>query len=113
MTTIPLEMGYYPERWKQASDVMLEHIPGVSRSDKLRTTQLLEADLNKVLRVAFTLNITKLAKQHDGIISEHQYGRADKPCMMPVLNKVLMVQLLIKSGQRGSSLTMMPRGATI
>jgi hypothetical protein len=57
---------------------------------------LLEADFNQVLQVAFTQNITKLAKQHDCIISEHQYGRAQKTCMMPVLNKLLTVQLLIQ-----------------
>jgi hypothetical protein len=86
MMTAPLEMGYCPERWKQAIGVMLENIQGVSRSDKLRIIQLLEADLNQVLRVAFTRTITKLAKQHDGIISEHQYGCAHKTCMTPVLN---------------------------
>jgi hypothetical protein len=71
MMTVPLEKGYCPESWKQAIDVMLEKIPGVSRSDKLMIIQLLEADLNQVLRVAFAQNITKLAKQHDGIIIEH------------------------------------------
>jgi hypothetical protein len=80
---------------------MLENIPGVSRSDKLRSIQLLEADLNQVLWVAFARNITKLAKQHDGIISEHQYGRAHITCMTPVLNKLLMVQLLIKKRTAG------------
>jgi hypothetical protein len=57
------------ERWKYAIDVMLEKIPGVSRSDKLRIIHLLEEDLNQVLLVAFVRSITKLAKQHEGIIS--------------------------------------------
>jgi hypothetical protein len=80
---------------------MLEKIPGVSRSDKLRIIQLLEVDLNQVLWVAFARNITKLVKQHDGIISEHQYGCAHKTCMTPVLNKLLTVQLLTQKRTAG------------
>jgi hypothetical protein len=69
---------------------------GISRSDKLRIIQLLEADLTQVLRIAFARNITLLAKEHEGMISEHQYGRAHKTCMTPVLNKLLIIQLLIQ-----------------
>jgi hypothetical protein len=78
MIMVPLDAGFCPERCKQAVDVMLEKVPGISRSDKIRSIQLLEADLNQVLRIAFARNITRLAKDHEGIISEHQYGRAHK-----------------------------------
>jgi hypothetical protein len=64
MMTAPLDAGFCPERWKQAVDVMLETVPGISRSNKLRIIQLLEADLNQVLRTAFARNITHLAKEH-------------------------------------------------
>jgi hypothetical protein len=62
MMTVPLEAEFCPERWKQAVDVMLEKVPGISRSDKLRVIQLLEADLNQVIRIVFVRNITRLAK---------------------------------------------------
>jgi hypothetical protein len=75
---------------------MLEKIPGISRSDKLRIIQILEADLNQVLCVAFARNITRLAKQHDGIISDHQFGQTPKTCMMSVLKTLMMIQLLIQ-----------------
>jgi hypothetical protein len=91
MMTVPLTTGFCPERWKQAVDVMLENIPGVPRSNKLRIIQLLEADLNQVLRIAFARNISRLAKEHSGIISEHQYGRANKTYLTPVLKKLLTV----------------------
>jgi hypothetical protein len=91
MMTVPLDAGFCPGRWKQAVDVMLEKVPGISRSDKLRIIQLLEADFNQVLRIAFARNITRLAKDHGGIITEHQYGRAYKTCMTPVLNKLLTI----------------------
>jgi hypothetical protein len=78
MMTVLLDAGFCPEQWKQAVDVMLEKVPGISRSEKLRILKLLEADLNEVLRIAFAINIARLAKEHKGIISEHQYGRSRK-----------------------------------
>jgi hypothetical protein len=101
MITVPLTTGFCPERWKQAVDVMLEKIPGVPRSNKLRIIQLLEADLNQVLRISFAINISRLAKEHSGIISEHQYGRAKNTCLTSVLNKLLTLQLLIQKRTEG------------
>jgi hypothetical protein len=101
MVEVPLDAGFCPERWKQAVDVLLEKVPGISRSDKLRIIQLLEADLNQVLRISFARNITRLAKDHEGIISEHQYGRAHKTCMTTVLNKLLTIQILIQKKVEG------------
>jgi hypothetical protein len=82
-------------------DVMLEKIPGAVRSNKLQIIQLLEADLNQVLRIAFTRNIAKLAKNNKGIISDNKYGKSHATCMTPVLNKLLTVQLLIQKRTQG------------
>jgi hypothetical protein len=101
MMTVPLDAGLCPELWKQAVDVMLEKVPGVTRSDKLIIIQLLEADLNQVLRIALARNITRIAKDHEGIISEHQYGRAHKMCMTPVLKKILTIQIIIQKKVEG------------
>jgi hypothetical protein len=101
MMMVPLDVGFCPKRWKQAVDVMLEKVPGISISDKLPIIQLLEANLNQVLRISFARNITRLAKEHEGIISEHQYGirapiRKDSQKLHdPVLNKLLIIQLII------------------
>jgi hypothetical protein len=72
MMTVPLDAGFCPERWKQAVDVMLEKVPGIPRSYKLRIIQLLEADLNQVLRIAFARNITRLAKNQRNINMEER-----------------------------------------
>jgi hypothetical protein len=101
MMTVPLATGFCPERWKKAIDLMLEKIPGVVRTNKLRIIQLLEADLKQVLRIAFARSIAKLAKNNKGIISDRQYGRAHATCMTPVLNKLLTVQLLIQKRTKG------------
>jgi hypothetical protein len=99
--TVPLAKRFYPERWKKAINVMLEKIPGVVRSNKLCIIQLLEADLNQVLCIDFASNIAKLSKNHKGITSDHQYGRAHATCMTPVLNKLLTVQILIQKRTDG------------
>jgi hypothetical protein len=88
---------------------MLEKLPGISRSDKLKSIQLLEADLNQVLRISFAIKRTRLTKDHEGIISEHQYGRARKKCMTSVINNLLTIQILIQKKLEG---IMMPKGAT-
>jgi hypothetical protein len=101
MATIPLETGSCPERWRHAVDIMLEKIPGISRTNKLRIIQLLEAELNQVLRAAFASNITKLAHTHEGVISEHHYGRSHRTCISPILNKLLTIQILIQKRTNG------------
>jgi hypothetical protein len=82
-------------------DAMLEKIQGISKKIKLQIIQLLEADLNQVLRCAFVHNISKHANNTPDVISEHQYGRSRQTCMMPVLNKLMTVQLLIQKKVSG------------
>jgi hypothetical protein len=101
MMSIPLTEGFFTERWRQAIDIMLEKIPGVPRINNLRIIQLLKADLNQVLRSTFARNISKLAQETLGIISEHQYGRSHQTCLTPVLNKLLTMQLLIQKKTNG------------
>jgi hypothetical protein len=96
MASIPLETGFCPERWRHAVDIMLEKVPGIARSNKLRIIQLLEADVNQVLRAAFARNISKSAQNHKGVISNHQYGRSYRTCISPILNKILTIQILIQ-----------------
>jgi hypothetical protein len=101
MMSIPLAEGFCHKRWRHVIDIMLEKIPGVPRINKLRIIQLLEADLNQVLRSAFARNISKLAQETPGIINEHQYRRSHQTCLTPILNKLLTVQLLIQKKTNG------------
>jgi hypothetical protein len=80
---------------------MLEMILGVIRTNKLRIIQLLEADLDQVFQLAFARNISKLAQDKDGIISEHQYGRYHLPCISSILNKLFTIQILIRKRTNG------------
>jgi hypothetical protein len=99
--TVPLTTGLCPELWKKSIDIMLEKIPGVVRSNMLQVIQLLEADLNQVLRKAFARNIVKLSKKNKVIINDHQYGRSHATCMTPGLNKLMTVQLLKQKRTEG------------
>jgi hypothetical protein len=101
MMMVPLYAGVCPERWRKDVDAMLDKTPGVVRTNKLRIIQLLEADLKQVLRSAFARNISKLAQEKDGIISEHQYGCSHQTCISPVLNKLLTIQILIQKRTHG------------
>jgi hypothetical protein len=102
MATIPLETGCCPERWRHAVYVMLEKIPDIVRTNTLRIIQLLEADLDQVLRAACARNMTKLAQNQTGVISEHQYGRSHRTCISPILNKLLTIQILIQKRTNGN-----------
>jgi hypothetical protein len=101
MMSILLAEGFFPELWRQVINIILDKIPGVPRINKLRIIQLLEANLNKVLRSAFARNIIKLAHETQGIISKHQYGRSHQTCLTPFLNKLLTVKLLIQKKTDG------------
>jgi hypothetical protein len=72
-------------------DVMLEKIPGITRTNKLRIIQFLEADLKQVLRAAFARIVTKLAHNHKGVIRDHQYGRSHRTFILSILNKLLTI----------------------
>jgi hypothetical protein len=82
-----MEIGYIYDAGK---------IRGIIRTNKFRIIQLLDNDLKQVLRVAFARNITKVANQHDDIINKHQCGKSHRTCISPILNKILMIQLVIQ-----------------
>jgi hypothetical protein len=46
MAEIPLHTGYSPERWKNATNVMILKKAGLYSLEKLRTLVLYEADFN-------------------------------------------------------------------
>jgi hypothetical protein len=81
MTKVPLDACFCPERWWHVSNTMLKNVTSVVHTNKLQIIQLLEADLNQVLRSAFSRNISKLALGHDGTMSEHQYGISHRTCI--------------------------------
>jgi hypothetical protein len=80
---------------------MLEKIQGVVRSNKLRIIQLLQADLNQVLRIALTRKTTRLAKTHEGGSVSTSTDTRIRHVFTPVLNKLITIQLLIQKKTHG------------
>jgi hypothetical protein len=54
-----------------------------------------------VLCSAFAMNISKLVQDGDGIISDHQYGSSHRTCILPILNKLLTIQILVQKRTNG------------
>jgi hypothetical protein len=101
MASTPLETWFCPERWRHTVDIMIERIPGITRSNKLIIIQLLKADLNQALRAEFAINVTKLAQNHKGVMSDHKYGWSHRTCISQILNKLITIQILIKKQTHG------------
>mmetsp|Transcript_20247 Transcript_20247/g.28846 ORF Transcript_20247/g.28846 Transcript_20247/m.28846 type:complete len:299 (+) Transcript_20247:1613-2509(+) len=79
-------------RWKYATQLMLEKGKGPA-IENLRIIQLLEADMNWLLRSLWGRRLNHHA-QAEGIYSEDQYAAPGKLCWSAILNKVIYFDLL-------------------
>jgi hypothetical protein len=98
MMSIPLATGFCVERWKHVIDVMLDKVPGVDRSNKLRIIQLPEADFNQVLMIVFTMNICSPMVTSESSASVSMVDPTRRVSHF-FLNKLLMIQLLIQKNE--------------
>jgi hypothetical protein len=87
-------------RWKHATQLMLEKGkgPGI---ENLRIIQLLEADMNWLLRYLWGRKLNHHA-QLEGIYSEDQFAAPGKLCCSAILNKVMYFDLLRQMRQCGA-----------
>ena len=53
LISVPCVFAFTLDQWLNALQIMLEKVKGSPRIDKLRVTQLMEADLNMMLRILF------------------------------------------------------------
>ena len=87
-------------RWKLATQLMLEKGKGPT-IENLRIIQLLEADMNWLLRYLWGKKLNHHA-QVEGIYSEDQYAAPGKLCCSAILNKVLFFDSLRQMRQCGA-----------
>ena len=87
-------------RWKYATQLMLEKGkgPGI---ENLRIIQLLEADMNWLLRFLWGKQLDRHALQ-EGAYNEAQFASPGKLCQSAIVNKVLFFDLLRQSRQCGA-----------
>jgi hypothetical protein len=51
MVSLPLQVGFIPNRWKKVMDIMLEKEPGNCRCHRLRIIALFKSDLNQATQI--------------------------------------------------------------
>ena len=87
-------------RWKYATQLMLEKGKGPA-IENLRIIQLLEADMNWLLRFLWGRKLELHALQ-EGAYNEAQFASPGKLCQSAILNKVLFFDLLRQSRSYGA-----------
>ena len=87
-------------RWQHVTQLMLEKGkgPGI---ENLRVIQLLEADLNWLLRFLWGKKLEKHA-QDNGVYNESQFASPGKLCQSAILNKVLFFDILRQNRHYGA-----------
>jgi hypothetical protein len=84
MMPLPFQVGFAPERWKRVVDIMLEKIPGDSRSHKLRIIALFESDLTHAKRVLIGRRILHLMEDFKMLPSMQFGSRPGQRCTSAV-----------------------------
>jgi hypothetical protein len=88
---ISLSTGSALDRWKKASQVMIEKGKG-QLVDNLCIIQLVEADLNFVLHTIWGHRLIRHAMNHK-LLNADQYAIPGQTCNNAVLNKILFLDL--------------------
>jgi hypothetical protein len=93
MRSLPLEVGFIPDEWKQITDVEILKKSGVYHVDKMRLIQL--------MRPVFQINNKMLGRrmlaqaEKYGTIEADQHGsRKHHQAILPCLNKVLLADVM-------------------
>ena len=87
-------------RWQHATQLMLEKGkgPGI---ENLRIIQLLEADMNWLLRILWGKRLERHALS-EGVYNEAQFASPGKLCQSAIVTKVLFFDLLRQTKQYGA-----------
>ena len=95
----PFEFNFTLDRWLHALQVLLEKIKGQPRQDKLRVIQLMEADLNMMLRIIFRRRLIHCSEDKQ-LFSPLQWGsRPNRSSQDAILMKRLTYDG-IRSGKK-------------
>ena len=101
MVSLPAQYGFAPERWKQSLHCMLEKDAGRPRINRLRIVQLVEADLNFVLKRIWGYRLSRAAEREEVLEDSQMGGRIRRMSISAVLRKILQydsLRLAKKSG---------------
>ena len=82
-------------------DLMLEKIPGVKNTNKLRFITLSESDLNQTKSIILTRKLNKLNLKNGFAMDKHQYCKSHQTTITPILNKVLTINIFTQKKTPG------------
>ena len=87
--SLTFEYGFTLERWTNALQVMLEKVVVTPRLDKLRVIQLIEADLNMVLRIVFGRRLIHRAEDRNTNLPLQRGSRPNRSSLDAITMKRL------------------------
>jgi hypothetical protein len=94
MMDLPMKHKFAPARWTRAIQVLLEKDKGRPNIERLRTIQLVEANLNMVLKIIFGRRLVYHAEANH-YLPKSQFGsRPGIACISAVLFKTLSFDLI-------------------
>ena len=94
MMDLPMKHQFAPTRWCKAIQVLLEKDKGRPNVERLRTIQLVEADLNMVLKIIFGRRLVHHAEDKN-FLPPSQFGsRPGVSCISAVFLKTLTYDLI-------------------
>ena len=92
LAEIPFRSGYAPQRWKEATNVMILKKEGNTNLDKLRTLVLFESDFNHNNKFLGRQMMHHLGDRK--FLAKEQYSTPGKKCIDHVVNRKLYFDLI-------------------
>ena len=93
ISNLCIRTGYILQRWRLATDVMLQKKVDNINISKMRTIRLMEADLNQVLKWASREIMREIEKRPDGL-SDMQFGfRKHRTTHQAILSTTSMIDI--------------------
>eukprot|EP00957_Ditylum_brightwellii_P005943 450524-Ditylum_brightwellii.AAC.1 len=68
---LPFLLGFTPQRWQTAIDVMLEKNPGSPKILRLRITVIVEGDMNAIMKVIWNRRLLTMCNLGTAKVARH------------------------------------------
>ena len=104
MATLPAQYGFAPKRWKQSLHCMLAKDVGSPKLNRLRIVQLVEADLNFVLKRIWGYRLSREVEKTGELEDSQMGGRINRMAISTILRKILQYDSMRIGKQSGATL---------
>ena len=94
MINFTLDNEHAPPRWLRATQIPIEKVPGNPRVDKLRTLQLLEGDMQRMMQIIWARRMVWNAEDKKQLMDNQMGSRKGKSALSAVLFKRLSYDII-------------------